>query len=92
MMPLMMGFFSLQFSSGLSLYFVISNVVGIVIQYFTPGWVGVSFGQRKKQAPGLKSTSSSPVTTEPAKDSGETSDKTAKKGRRYGKKKRKRRS
>ena len=97
MMPLMMGFFSLQFSSGLALYFVISNVVGIVIQYFTPGWVGVSFGQRNKQATGAvkpttKPKSSSPVATEPAKASGETSDKTAKKGRRYGKKKRKRRS
>jgi YidC/Oxa1 family membrane protein insertase len=46
MMPLMLGFFSLQFSSGLALYFVISNVVGIVIQYFTPGWVGVSLGKR----------------------------------------------
>jgi len=88
MMPLMMGFFSLQFSSGLSIYFIISNIVGIVIQYFTPGWVGVSFGQRdKKQTTGAKPKSSSPATTEPA----EASDKTAKKGRRYGKKKRKRR-
>lgn len=94
MMPLMLGFFSLQFSSGLALYFVISNVVGIVIQYFTPGWVGVSFGQRGKGRPAtaVKSMSSSPVTTEPAQaNGGETSDPTAKKGRRYGKKKRKRR-
>jgi YidC/Oxa1 family membrane protein insertase len=93
MMPLMMGFFSLQFSSGLSLYFVISNVVGIVIQYFTPGWVGVSFGQRNKPATvTARPKASSSVTSEPVNASGEPSDTAAKKGRRYGKKKRKRRS
>ena len=32
-MPLMFGFFSLQFSSGLSIYFIMSAVVGIAIQY-----------------------------------------------------------
>ena len=32
MMPLMFGYFTTQFSSGLALYFVISNVVGIAIQ------------------------------------------------------------
>lgn len=37
-MPLMFGFMSLQFPLGLSLYFVISNVAGIVIQYFISGW------------------------------------------------------
>ncbi|MCY4105159.1 MAG: YidC/Oxa1 family membrane protein insertase [Chloroflexi bacterium] len=34
MMPLMFGFFSLSFSVGLSIYFIVSNVIGIV-QY---GW------------------------------------------------------
>ncbi|MED6295873.1 MAG: YidC/Oxa1 family membrane protein insertase [Chloroflexota bacterium] len=38
MMPLMFGFFSMQFPSGLALYWVISNVVGIVIQGFITGW------------------------------------------------------
>tara|TARA_Y100000588_G_scaffold182746_1_gene196526 strand:+ start:1391 stop:2308 length:918 start_codon:yes stop_codon:yes gene_type:complete len=38
MMPLMFGFFSTQFPSGLSLYWVISNFVGIVIQGFITGW------------------------------------------------------
>ena len=32
MMPLMFGYFTTQFASGLAIYFVISNVVGIVIQ------------------------------------------------------------
>lgn len=38
MMPLMLGFVSLAFPSGLALYWVISNLVGIVIQYFITGW------------------------------------------------------
>ncbi len=37
-MPLVFGFMSLQFPLGLSLYFVVSNVVGIVTQYFISGW------------------------------------------------------
>ncbi|MFB0545709.1 MAG: YidC/Oxa1 family membrane protein insertase, partial [Anaerolineae bacterium] len=37
-MPLMFGFFSLQFPAGLSLYFVVSSVVGIVIQYVLNNW------------------------------------------------------
>lgn len=38
MMPIMIGFFSLQFPIGLSLYWIVFNVVGIVQQYFTSGW------------------------------------------------------
>ena len=94
MFPLMLGFFSLQFPSGLALYFVVSNIVGIVIQYFTPGWVGVSFGKRGAQpakavtskAPASSApTASSPVDAQPAEGQ------TAKKGQQYGKKRRKRR-
>ncbi len=33
MMPLMFGYFTTQFASGLAIYFVISNVVGIVMQW-----------------------------------------------------------
>ncbi|HLE27183.1 MAG TPA: YidC/Oxa1 family membrane protein insertase [Anaerolineales bacterium] len=36
-MPLMIGWMSLQFPSGLSLYWVISNVIGIVQYVITPG-------------------------------------------------------
>lgn len=32
MMPLMFGYFTTQFASGLAIYFVISNVVGIIMQ------------------------------------------------------------
>jgi len=38
MMPLMFGFFSMQFPSGLAVYWVVSNIVGIVIQGFITGW------------------------------------------------------
>ncbi len=41
MMPLMFTFLSLQFPSGLALYWVTSNVISIVIQYFVTGWGGL---------------------------------------------------
>jgi len=44
MMPLMFGMFTLSFPSGLALYWAISNVIGIIIQYFvTGGWGYLSF-------------------------------------------------
>ncbi|MBA7521387.1 Membrane protein insertase YidC [subsurface metagenome] len=41
MMPMMFTFLSLQFPSGLALYWVTSNVISIVIQYFVTGWGGL---------------------------------------------------
>jgi YidC/Oxa1 family membrane protein insertase len=41
MMPLLFTFLSLQFPSGLALYWVASNVISIVIQYFVTGWGGL---------------------------------------------------
>ena len=38
MMPLMFGFFTMQFPSGLAIYWVVSNAVGVVIQGFVTGW------------------------------------------------------
>ncbi|HSJ57026.1 MAG TPA: YidC/Oxa1 family membrane protein insertase [Anaerolineae bacterium] len=43
MMPLMFGFFSLNFSNGLSFYFVVSNIIGIITQGFISGWEGLLF-------------------------------------------------
>jgi len=37
-MPLMFGFFALTFPSGLALYWVLTNVISIVIQYRVSGW------------------------------------------------------
>jgi len=43
MMPLMFGFLAMSFPSGLALYWVISNVISIVMQYFVVGgWGGLS--------------------------------------------------
>jgi YidC/Oxa1 family membrane protein insertase len=38
MMPLFIGYISLSFPIGLSLYWIVFNVVGIVQQYLTSGW------------------------------------------------------
>ena len=41
MMPLMFAFLTLQFPSGLALYWVVSNVISVVIQYKVSGWGGL---------------------------------------------------
>lgn len=41
LMPIMFAFMTLQFPSGLALYWVVSNVISIVIQYKVTGWGGV---------------------------------------------------
>ncbi len=38
MMPIMFGFFTTTFPSGLALYWVVSNLVGMIIQGFVTGW------------------------------------------------------
>ena len=44
MMPLMFGFLTLMFPSGLALYWAISNIIGIITQYFfTGGWGYLKF-------------------------------------------------
>ena len=52
MMPMMFAFFTLQFPSGLALYWVASNVISIVMQYFISGWGGLAtmFGGKKEEA------------------------------------------
>ena len=40
MMPLMFAFFTLSFPSGLALYWVVSNIIGILIQYIVGGGWG----------------------------------------------------
>ncbi len=41
MWPMMFFLFSLQFASGLALYWIVSNFIGIIIQYFVTGWGGL---------------------------------------------------
>lgn len=38
MMPMMFGFFTVSFASGLAIYWFISNLISIIIQYFVTGW------------------------------------------------------
>ena len=49
MMPLMFAFLSLSFPSGLALYWVASNVITVVIQYYVTGWGALTgvFGRRE---------------------------------------------
>ena len=48
-MPLMFAFITINQASGLALYFVITNLVGIAVQYFMTGW-GSLLPQRAKPA------------------------------------------
>ncbi len=61
MLPLMFGFFTLGFETGLALYWVVSNIVGIVIQGFVTGWGPIatllSFRQAKEPTPAPALTS-----------------------------------
>jgi len=54
MTPLMFAMFTLSFPSGLALYWAVSNIVGIVIQYFVSGGWGYlklpSFTRQQSQA------------------------------------------
>ena len=55
MMPMMFAFFTMSFPSGLALYWVVSNIIGIVIQYFIAGgWGYFTFPSLRAQpkAPG----------------------------------------
>jgi YidC/Oxa1 family membrane protein insertase len=55
MMPLMFGMFTLSFPSGLALYWVVSNLIGIVIQYFvTGGWGYLRAPSPPRQVPAQK--------------------------------------
>lgn len=60
MMPMMFAFFTLSFPSGLALYWVVSNVIGIVVQYFIGGGWGYftfpSFRPQPQTAPGKQDT------------------------------------
>ena len=57
MMPLMFGFFTISFPSGLALFWFVSNLIGIITQYFITGWGSLSFKRRPvPAAPGISGT------------------------------------
>jgi YidC/Oxa1 family membrane protein insertase len=98
MMPLMFGFFSLNFSTGLSFYFIVSNIIGIVTQGFISGWEGLLFwkglsltnllggGRQAQPAPSKKQS----VTTTKATPTGSMKGSTSGKKKRKKKRRRKR--
>ena len=67
MMPLLFAFMSLSFNSGLALYWLTSNIISIVMQYFVSGW-GPLATMFKKQ-------SDTKPLTKPASGMGQTSQK-----------------
>ena len=52
MMPLMFTFLSISFPSGLALYWVTSNLITVVIQYFVTGWGGLLPARARARAKG----------------------------------------
>jgi YidC/Oxa1 family membrane protein insertase len=97
MMPLMFGFFSLNFSTGLSFYFVVSNVIGIITQGFISGWEGLlfwkGFSLSNLLTPGAKAqpASSKGTATKQTQTTSAGSQKGSKSGSRKRKKKKRRR-
>jgi YidC/Oxa1 family membrane protein insertase len=52
MMPLMFGFLTFMFPSGLALYWAVSNIIGIITQYFfTGGWGYLKFRSPFRSTP-----------------------------------------
>jgi YidC/Oxa1 family membrane protein insertase len=43
----MFTFFSLSFPAGLALYWIVSNIFSIVVQYYVTGWGGLNFKRAK---------------------------------------------
>jgi len=54
MMPLMFAFLTMSFPSGLALYWVTSNVISIVMQYFVTGWGGLVTPKAEKKEAAVK--------------------------------------
>lgn len=60
MMPVMFGFITINLPAGLGLYFIVSSLIGIVIQYFTTGWGGL-MPQRAAASAGKSAGQESPA-------------------------------
>lgn len=67
-MPLMFGFFSLNFSSGLSIYFVVSSLVGIAIQLGLNRFMGLGPGGKLNGASSQKDKEQKSLMAEPESD------------------------
>jgi len=81
MMPLMFGFFTLNFSSGLAVYWVASNIIGVAIQGFITGWDPLrsllAFGRSTQKADQAEITAAAalvPTVEETASDARDSND------------------
>ena len=78
LMPIMFGFFTLNFETGLALYWIVSNVIGIVIQGFITGWGPLADLRRfGRQPPSPESASGGPAPAsalEPPAEEADTSE------------------
>lgn len=72
MMPLMFGFFTMSFPSGLALYWLASNIISIVMQYFIGGWGGLKTAFSFRPADTEQKSKKRPSVTD--KSSGKTID------------------
>jgi YidC/Oxa1 family membrane protein insertase len=52
MMPMMFAFFTISWPSGLALYWVVSNIISIAVQYYVTGWGGLA-EMFKRRAPAV---------------------------------------
>lgn len=71
MMPMMFGFFGLISASGLGVYWVVSNIIRMVIQYFVTGWGGLAtMFQKRIPAPAVAGAKNDPkaITPPPSKE------------------------
>ena len=93
MMPLMFGFFTLQFPSGLALFWIASNIIGIVTQYLVTGWGSLTWFSRAAPArkgapvaeiPPKAATSQTPVLERPEKGTADGKRRNKRKDRRRG--------
>jgi YidC/Oxa1 family membrane protein insertase len=66
MMPLLFAFMSLSFNSGLALYWLTSNIISIVMQYFISGWgpLATMFKKQPVTKPPVKPTSGTGQTSQ----------------------------
>ena len=85
-MPLMFGFFAMQMPAGLSIYFIVSNLVGMGVQWASNRWLG---DNSEKTSSGAVQRPAISKATLPESDSASSSDskKTVHKKRGYRKRK-----
>jgi YidC/Oxa1 family membrane protein insertase len=91
-MPLMFGFFSLSFPSGLSIYFILSNLIGIGQGYITRANMAKEEAADKEKGAIGRTTGIPEPESAPKKASSDSSDSTSYRSKRQSKSKRKRRS